>query len=175
VLLLPKGTALAWITADEYDDLHRFLRCLFLALEPYDLPWRTDPMALIAAATDTQPDLDAAVTGLVNAMAGCEVPRGLVVVDDAHLVGDAAVFSFLQLLLDRLPAHWGLVLSTRVEPPLKLARCAPGMNWPSFARTTCRFTAAGGRRRWWLAAATAAMRRSSGRVPGVGRLACAWR
>jgi LuxR family transcriptional regulator, maltose regulon positive regulatory protein len=58
----------------------------------------------------------------VNAMAACEAPRGLVVVDDAHLLGDAAVFSFLQLLLDRLPAHWGLVLSTRVEPPLKLAR-----------------------------------------------------
>jgi LuxR family transcriptional regulator, maltose regulon positive regulatory protein len=122
VLLLPRGTALAWITADEYDDLHRFLRCLFLALEPYDLPWRTDPMALIAAATDTQRDLDAAVTGLVNAMAACEVPRGLVVIDDAHRIEDTAVFSFLQLLLDRLPAHWGLVLSTRVEPPLKLAR-----------------------------------------------------
>jgi LuxR family transcriptional regulator, maltose regulon positive regulatory protein len=122
VLLLPQGTALAWITADPYDDLHRFLHCLFLALEPYDLPWRVDPMALIAAATDTQRDLDTAVTGLVNAMAACEAPRGLVVIDDAHLVGDAAVFSFLQLLLDRLPAHWGLVLSTRVEPPLKLAR-----------------------------------------------------
>jgi LuxR family transcriptional regulator, maltose regulon positive regulatory protein len=122
ILLLPKDTALAWIAADEYDDLHRFLRCLFLALEPYDLPWRIDPTALIAAATAAEPDLDAAVTGLVNAMAGCEVPRGLIVVDDAHLIADSAVFEFLQLLIDRLPAHWGVVLSSRAEPALKLAR-----------------------------------------------------
>jgi LuxR family transcriptional regulator, maltose regulon positive regulatory protein len=120
--LLPKGTALAWIAADEHDDLHRFLRCLFLALEPFDLPWRADPTALIAAATGVPSDLDVAVTGLVNAMAACEVPRGLVVIDDGHRIGDSAVFKFLQLLLDRLPAHWGVALSSRVEPPLKLAR-----------------------------------------------------
>jgi LuxR family transcriptional regulator, maltose regulon positive regulatory protein len=122
ISLLPKGTALAWISADEHDDLHRFLCCLFLALEPFDLPWRADPTALIATATDARHDLNAAVTGLVNAMAACEVPRGLVVIDDGHRIADPAVFEFLQLWLDRLPAHWGVVLSSRVEPPLKLAR-----------------------------------------------------
>ncbi|HRQ63554.1 MAG TPA: LuxR C-terminal-related transcriptional regulator [Xanthomonadaceae bacterium] len=124
VLSLPQSTALAWITADEYDDLHRFLRCLFLALEPYDLPWRTDPIALIAAATDAQGDLDVAATGLVNAMAACEAQRGLVVVDDAHRIKDAAVFSFLQLLLDELPAQLReFLMQCSVLPELTVQRC----------------------------------------------------
>ena len=40
---LPEGTALAWIAADESDDLHRFLHGLFAALEPFDPPWRSEP------------------------------------------------------------------------------------------------------------------------------------
>jgi len=119
---LPPGTALAWIAADADDDLHRFLRCLFAALEPFDLPWRTAPDALIAAAADVRHDHRGAAAALVNALAACEVPRGLIVIDDAHRITDAAVFEFLQSVLDRLPAHWGLVISTRVEPPLSLAR-----------------------------------------------------
>lgn len=122
IALLPRGTALAWIAADEDDDLHRFLRCLFAALEPFDLPWRTDPDALIAAAADTRHDHRGTATALVNALSACEVPRGLIVVDDAHRIGDPVVFEFLQAVLDRLPAHWGMVIGTRVEPPLSLAR-----------------------------------------------------
>jgi LuxR family transcriptional regulator, maltose regulon positive regulatory protein len=120
--LLPPGTALAWIAADEDDDLHRFLRSLFAALEPYDLPWRIAPEALIAAATDARGDRRGAATGLLNALAACEVPRGLIVVDDAHRIPDPAVFELLTLVVERLPAHWGLVICSRVEPPLPLAR-----------------------------------------------------
>lgn len=122
IRLMPAGTSVAWIAADEGDDLHRFLRCLVLALEPFDLPWRTDPGALIAAVADGYSDLRTAATVLVNALAACAAKRGLVVVDDAHRIIDPEVFAFLQLLIEHLPPRWGFVLSSRVEPPLPLAR-----------------------------------------------------
>jgi LuxR family maltose regulon positive regulatory protein len=40
------GGALAWIAADDDDDLARFVACLVAALEPHDLPWRISPQAL---------------------------------------------------------------------------------------------------------------------------------
>src|SRR5512139_1838530 len=43
---LPEGLALAWVSADEDDQLPRFLACLAAALEPFDLPWRVAPEAL---------------------------------------------------------------------------------------------------------------------------------
>ncbi len=119
---LDDAVALAWIAADEDDDLHRFLVCLFAALEPFDLPWRAAPDALIAAAVGNGGDRRGVAAGLLNALAASEVGRGLVVIDDAHRIADPAVFEFLDALLERLPEHWGLVISSRVDPPLALAR-----------------------------------------------------
>jgi LuxR family maltose regulon positive regulatory protein len=119
---LPPGTALAWISADEDDDLHRFLQSLIAALEPFDLPWRAEPEALIAVAVDERADRRTAAAGLINALAGSEAPRGLIVVDDAHRIADRSVFDFLGNLLERLPPRWGIVIASRVDPPLPLAR-----------------------------------------------------
>ena len=68
IALLPKGTSVAWISADSDDDLHRFLQSLFLALEPADLPWRTEPDALIAVAVDERAAVGV-VLACLNALA----------------------------------------------------------------------------------------------------------
>jgi LuxR family transcriptional regulator, maltose regulon positive regulatory protein len=44
---LPPGSAVAWLTTDEDDDLQRLLSHLIEALEPLDLPWRLAPEALL--------------------------------------------------------------------------------------------------------------------------------
>lgn len=137
---LPKNTALAWVAADEDDDLHRFLQCLFAALEPFDLPWRSEPDSLIGVAIDQRGDRRAAAAGLVSALAGSEVVRGLIVVEDAHRIKDAAVFEFLGLVLERLPAHWGLVITSRVEPVLPLARLRARDELAEFRQSDLSFT-----------------------------------
>jgi LuxR family transcriptional regulator, maltose regulon positive regulatory protein len=119
---LSKDVAVAWIGADVDDDLHRFLGCLFAALEPFDLPWRTAPEGLVAAAVTVGRERRAVATELLNALAAAEVGRGLIVVDDAHRIVDKAVFEFIDLMLERLPDQWGIVISSRVDPPLALAR-----------------------------------------------------
>lgn len=118
---LPEGTALAWICADDDDHLQRFLACLCTALEPYDLPWRMAPDALPTLAMGERGLRDVAVE-LVNALAAAELPRGLIVIDDLHRIGDPRIFELLHALIERLPEHWAVVLSSRTEPPLPLAR-----------------------------------------------------
>ncbi len=121
VRLMPDDLALAWVSVDEDDQLPRFLACLAAALEPYDLPWRVSPEALALLAQADQ-GLREVATELANALAGTEVARGLIVLDDAHRLSDPHIFELLQVLLERLPPRWGLVIASRVEPPLSLAR-----------------------------------------------------
>lgn len=137
---LPPGTALAWISADEEDDLHRFLQGLFAALEPFDLPWRAEPDALIAVAVDERADRRSATAGLVNALAGSDVPRGLIVVDDAHRIEDRSVFEFLASVLERMPPQWGLAIACRAEPPLPLARMRARDELAEFRQADLSFT-----------------------------------
>lgn len=118
---LPEGTALAWVCADEDDDLPRLLACLSTALEPHDLPWRVAPDALPTLALGERGLRDAAAE-LVNALAAAEVPRGLIVLDDLHRVADPRCFELLQGLIERLPEHWTVAIGSRTEPPLALAR-----------------------------------------------------
>ncbi len=118
---LPAGTALAWVAADEGDDLARLLACLVAALEPLDPPWRTAPEALAALAVQPRSRPQAAAE-LLNALDACEVAHGVLVFDDLHRVDDPAFFDFLDRLLERLSPRWTVAIATRHDPPLALAR-----------------------------------------------------
>lgn len=118
---LPAGAALAWVAADEGDDLHRLLECLFAALEPFDPPWRTAPEALVAQAEEARGRTRAAGE-LINALEASDTPHGVLVLDDLHRVDDGAFFDFLAQVLERLGPRWTLAIATREDPPLPLAR-----------------------------------------------------
>ncbi|WP_280150809.1 LuxR C-terminal-related transcriptional regulator [Piscinibacter sp. XHJ-5] len=139
IRLLPAGCALAWVSADEDDQLQRFLACLTTALEPHDLPWRVAPDALGTLAQSERGLRDVAYE-LVNALASAEVERGLVVIDDAHRITDPRVFELLQAVLDRLPEHWGMAMASRVEPPLSLARWRASGDLAEFRQYDLRFS-----------------------------------
>ncbi|HMO46230.1 MAG TPA: LuxR C-terminal-related transcriptional regulator [Rubrivivax sp.] len=138
---LPEGCALAWLCADEDDQLQRFLACLCAALEPYDLPWRMAPDALPVLAQSGHGLRDAAAE-LVNALAAAELPCGLIVLDDLHRITDPQVFALLQALIERLPERWSVVIASRTEPPLPLARWRVGGELAEFRQDALRFGAA---------------------------------
>ena len=138
IRLLPPGCALAWMSADEDDQLQRFLACLTTALEPLDLPWRVAPDALGTLAQAERGLRDVA-SELVNALAAADVERGLIVIDDAHRVTDPQVFELLQAVLDRLPDTWGVAIASRVDPPLSLARWRAGGELAEFRQHDLRF------------------------------------
>ena len=120
---LPTGTMAAWVALDEDDDLGRIAACLVAALEPFDLPWRSSPEALILAMQDgSRASRMAFAAALLNALAATDVPRGLLLLDDVHRITDPAVFEFFDALIERLPPHWGVVMSSRTDPPLALPK-----------------------------------------------------
>ena len=120
---LPADHGVAWVTLDAGDDLHRLLQCLWQALEPFDLPWRTSPEGLSAmvASRDPQQQRDAA-DALANTLEACELTHGVIALDDLHHVDDAQTLAFLDRLLSRLSERWTLAIATRTEPALRLAR-----------------------------------------------------
>ena len=141
VARLEPGTALAWIGADEDDDLARLAACAVAALEPYDLPWRTSPDAVVRALDGASASRRKELADdFINTLVATEVRRGLVVIDDAHRIQDPTVFAFLDRVIERLPPHWGIVVSTRVDPPLALARLRARGELAEFRQEDLRFT-----------------------------------
>jgi LuxR family maltose regulon positive regulatory protein len=140
IAALPSDTAVAWISADAEDDLGRFAACLVAALDPIDLPWRSSPDALVAALDDGRQTHTAVASELLNALLAAEVPRGLIVIEDAHRIEDPAVFEFIDLLVERLPEHWGCVIASRVDPPFPLARWRARAELAEFRQEQLRFS-----------------------------------
>ena len=155
----PAGVALAWVAADAGDDLPRLLECLVAALEPYDLPWRSAPEALVAGA-DEEAGRTRFTIELINALEAAEVPHGVIVIDDLHRIADPLVHRFLDTLVERLGPRWTVVLLTRHDPPLALPRWRVAGELAEFRHDTLRWTRdelAG-----WLAAAGAPPERLDG-------------
>jgi LuxR family maltose regulon positive regulatory protein len=123
--LLPAGTAVAWIACDVDDTPLQLFECLVAALEPFDLPWRTDPASLmrLAAEVTRAEQRRAIATEVVNALDACDVAHGVIVLDDLHRVEHPGVHAFLADLLERLSSRWTFALASRREPPIgSLAR-----------------------------------------------------
>jgi LuxR family transcriptional regulator, maltose regulon positive regulatory protein len=123
IALLPPQAAVAWISADRGDDLHRLFECFAAALEPFDPPWRTAPESLAARLAGSPADAQREVAGeVVNVLDACDVAHGVLVFDDLHRVEDPAFFRFIDNLLERVGPRWTVVVSSRNDPPLALAR-----------------------------------------------------
>lgn len=152
----PGGQALAWVAMDAGDDLARLLECLVAALEPLDLPWRAAPEALMAACSSDEGQRRF-VAELVNALEACGAPHGVIALDDLHRVDDAACWTFLERLIDRLGPRWTVALLTRHDPPLPLARWRAAGDMTEFRAEALRWRP--DELGHWLAAAGAAPER----------------
>jgi LuxR family maltose regulon positive regulatory protein len=132
----------AWVSADEEDDLHRLFGSLAAALDPFDLPWRHAPEALLASLDEGTQRRVQAVDELLAALASAGVPRGLLVFDDLHRIQDPAAFDLLERLVSRLPPSWSIVIGSRIEPPLPLMRWRASGELVEFRQDDLRFGAA---------------------------------
>jgi LuxR family maltose regulon positive regulatory protein len=110
----------AWLSLDEHDDeLARFVRSLTAALQSV-FPDAFGALASLLQATRL-PALDSLVALFSNDLA--DLPEGvLLVLDDYHRIRTSEVHSLLGQLVEHLPAQVHLVLSSRTDPQLPLAR-----------------------------------------------------
>jgi LuxR family maltose regulon positive regulatory protein len=114
------GMAVAWLSLDKDDNrAGRFLRYLVAALQGADPTIGSEAAQLLAAAREAPPE--AILTSLINDLdtAGKEMA---LVLDDYQFISSQAVHEQVAFLLDHCPTTFHLVIATRSDPPLPLAR-----------------------------------------------------
>jgi LuxR family transcriptional regulator, maltose regulon positive regulatory protein len=117
-----RHTRVGWLSLDDGDnDLTRFIAHLVAAFQSADLDVDAAVLDSLSGASAT-----VALTSLVNdlAQAGDKESgrQWIVVLDDYHVIRASEVHEAVTFLLDHLPDHVHLVVATRSDPPLPLAR-----------------------------------------------------
>jgi LuxR family transcriptional regulator, maltose regulon positive regulatory protein len=114
---------LVWLTLDEDDDdLVSFMWLLAAALHRCFPTCGAKAMSLLADLPNPASESQRILGVLINELLAADLPPFAFVVDDYHLVTNAAVHQAFTYLLDHLPRPWHFVIATRREPPLPLAR-----------------------------------------------------
>ncbi len=112
----------AWLSLDEGDaEVQRFLSHLVAALARIDALADAADAAREQLDSRQQPPIEAILGGLINAIAAGGVEL-LLVLDDLHRVDSAEVHQALIFLVERRPPSLRLVIASRSDPPLPLAR-----------------------------------------------------
>jgi LuxR family transcriptional regulator, maltose regulon positive regulatory protein len=78
-------------------------------------------LAQTALQAPQPPPIETVLTALINDLAGLAQPL-ILVLDDYHLVTSPAIHQSLDYLIEHLPPSLRLVIATRDDPPLALAR-----------------------------------------------------
>ncbi len=114
-----RGLAFGWLSLDAADnDPARFLEYLGACLEEGGTV--LDVAALPPGHWEAG-QMEAVLAGLIQGL--MDLDREIVLIlDDYHLIQNIQVHAALQYLLDHAPARLHLVLLTRSDPPLELAR-----------------------------------------------------
>ncbi len=115
-----RSSKVAWLSLDERDnDAARFLRYLIAALQTVAPQLGAGVEALLQSPQP--PPVEALLTALLNEIAVI-AEQLILVLDDYHVLTDKAVANALTFLLEQLPPQLHLVITTREDPPLPLAR-----------------------------------------------------
>jgi LuxR family maltose regulon positive regulatory protein len=134
----PPLAYVAWLSLDEADnDSARFLAYLRAALQAVcpavgEAAWAGPPSA--SASLD-----DATLAPLVNALAQVESSFALIL-DDYHVIQEPGLHAAVNFLLEHQPPAMRLVIATRSDPPLGLARLRARGQLTELRQADLRFT-----------------------------------
>ncbi len=117
---LKVAPSFAWLSLDEDDnDPVRFFTYLIAAIETVQAGVGANAQALYQSPPS--PPLKTVLTVLINDLVSIPVSFVLVL-DDYHVINQAAIHEALTFLVDHLPPQMHLVIASRTDPPLPLAR-----------------------------------------------------
>ena len=130
---------IAWLSLDEGDnDPARFLTYLVAALQASGPPIGTGALALLQSPQP--PPIESLLTPLLNEIAA--LPDNLILVlDDYHLIEAQPIDAALAFLIEHLPPQMHLVVTTREDPHLPLARYRVRGQMTELRAIDLRFTA----------------------------------
>ena len=110
----------AWVSLDAGDnDPVRFWRYVITACQVFDAAVGESALALLR--TSRRLPFETVLTTFINALA--QVPqRGVLVLEDYHFIISPQIHETMAYFVDHLPATLRLLILTRSDPPLPLAR-----------------------------------------------------
>ena len=109
----------AWLSLDKDDnDLPRFLAYFIAALQT--IAPTVGEATLGALQSSQPPPTDVLLTALLNDLAA--LGDTVLVLDDYHVIESPPIEEALAFFVDHLPPRFRLVIASREDPPLPLAR-----------------------------------------------------
>jgi LuxR family maltose regulon positive regulatory protein len=112
----------AWVSLDENDDDPvRFWVYIIEAFRVLEPGIGEAPLGLLQGSGSADVLTQVVLTQLLNELATSRDDL-LLLLDDYHLISSSTCQTTLEYFIDHLPANVHVVLSTRVDPPLPLAR-----------------------------------------------------
>lgn len=139
--LVSEGTQTAgvgWLSLDDDDnDPPRFLAYAVASLRGL-IPGAGET-ALALLQSPQSPPLKTILTSLVNDLSAAPAPFALVL-DDYHAITAQPIHDALAFLIDHLPPQMRLILITRADPPLPLARMRARNQLTEIRAADLRFT-----------------------------------
>ena len=128
----------AWLSLDEGDnDLIRFLTYLIASLRT--IGTNIGERVMVALQSPQPPTAESVLTSLLNEIT--TVPDSFsLVLDDYHVIDAKPVDGALTFLIEHLPAQMHLVITTREDPQLPLARLRASGQLTELRITDLRFT-----------------------------------
>ena len=129
----------AWVSLEhDDDDLTRFWTYVFAAITRVSPGSGTDALALLQPLAPS-PLIETVLTAWINALA--DLPHAVaLVLDDYHLIAAPAIHRSLAYLVDHLPPRLHLIIATRADPPLPLARLRARGSLTEIRAADLRFT-----------------------------------
>ncbi len=132
------GRKCAWLALDPADDDPiRFWTYLIAALQT--VRPNLGETALFMLQTPQSPSVETILTDLLNEIAALPGPL-ILVLDDYHLIETPAIHQNMAFLLDHLPPQLHVIMLTRADPPLPLARLRVRGQLAEFRAADLRFT-----------------------------------
>ena len=134
------GRPVAWLSLDEGDNApHRFLAYLVAALQTIAANIGAGVLAILQSPQP--PPIESILTTLLNEIT--TIPDNFVLVlDDYHVIDSKPVDEALTFLLEHLPPQMHLVIATREDPHLPLARLRARGQLTELRAADLRFTPA---------------------------------
>ena len=144
-----RSLSAAWLSLDEADnELGRLMAHLLAALERAGMPLdiggiagRAASSVDVATATGLLMDVVNRVSHAVDVGAVEATQRWLLVLDDYHVITAPEVHETLTYLLEHTPEQLRVLVATRSDPPLPLARLRTRGQLTELRATDLRFTA----------------------------------
>jgi len=134
----PNSPIICWVSLDNEDNEPiRFLSYLVAAIETAGAGISTDARTMLQS--NTEPPLQIILSVLINDLERLATPT-FIVLDDYHSITNKAIHESIAFLLDHLPSNVHLVMATRSDPPIPLARLRARRQMVEFRAVELRFS-----------------------------------